>query len=45
MTMAHEHLIMTYCAAVIIHLAYVGWVGLRYRALRKIEREIPTYHY
>ncbi len=41
--MAHRHLVLAYIAAFVIHFSYVGWVGLKYRALRKLERQFPAY--
>jgi hypothetical protein len=41
--MAHRHLILAYVAAVVIQLGYLGWVGLKYRALRALERVSPVY--
>ena len=38
-SMDHSHLIMAYAAAFILQLGYLGWVGLKYRALRALERE------
>lgn len=41
--MAHRHLILAYVAAFVIQLGYLGWVGLKYRAMRALEREAPAY--
>ena len=41
--MAHRHLILAYTAAFVIQFLYLGWIGLRYRALRRLEREFPAY--
>ncbi len=41
--MAHRHLILAYTVAFVIQLSYLGWIGLKYRALRKLEREFPAY--
>jgi hypothetical protein len=41
--MAHRHLVLAYVAAAVIHLSYLGWVGLKYRAMRALEREFPAY--
>jgi hypothetical protein len=41
--MAHRHLILAYVAVYIIQLGYLGWIGLKYRALRSLERESPEY--
>jgi hypothetical protein len=38
-SMDHSHLIMAYTAAFVIQLGYLGWVGLKYRATRALERE------
>jgi hypothetical protein len=26
-----------------VQLGYAGWVGLKYRVMRKLEREFPPY--
>lgn len=41
--MAHRHLILAYAAAFTIHLLYLGWIGLKRREMRALEREAPTY--
>jgi hypothetical protein len=41
--MAHRHLVLAYVAAAVIHLGYLGWIGLKYRALRRLEHEFPAY--
>jgi hypothetical protein len=41
--MAHRHLILAYIAAFVIQLGYLGWVGLKYRSMRALEREAPAY--
>lgn len=41
--MAHHHLALAYAAAFLIQLGYLTWVGLKYRALRRMEREFPAY--
>jgi hypothetical protein len=41
--MAHNHLVMAYAVTFLIQLGYLGWVGLKYRALRRLEREFPAY--
>jgi hypothetical protein len=41
--MDHRHLVLAYAAAFVIHFTYLGWVGLKYRALRRLEREFPAY--
>jgi hypothetical protein len=41
--MAHRHLILAYAITILIQLGYAGWVGLKYRATRKLEREFPPY--
>jgi len=41
--MAHRHLILAYVITILVQLAYAGWVGLKYRATRKLEREFPPY--
>jgi hypothetical protein len=40
---AHQHLILAYTAAFVIQLGYLGWVGLKYRAMRAIERASPAF--
>jgi hypothetical protein len=41
--MAHRHLILAYSATFLIQLCYVAYVGLKYRALRRLEKEFPAY--
>ncbi len=41
--MAYHHLILAYVVTFVIQLGYLGWIGLKYRALRKLEREFPAY--
>jgi hypothetical protein len=41
--MAHRHLILAYVLTIMGQLAYAGWVTLKYRAMRKLEREFPPY--
>jgi hypothetical protein len=41
--MAHRHLVLAYVLTIVGQLAYVGWVGWKYRAMRQLEREFPPY--
>jgi hypothetical protein len=41
--MAHRHLILAYTFTILLQLGYAGWVALKYRATRKLEREFPPY--
>jgi hypothetical protein len=41
--MAHRHLILAYVVTFVLQFGYLGWVGLKYRALTKLEREFPPY--
>lgn len=41
--MAHRHLILAYAFTVVLQSGYLGWIGLKYRALRRLEREFPAY--
>jgi hypothetical protein len=41
--MAHRHLVLAYALTILIQLGYAGWIGLKYRATRKLEREFPPY--
>jgi hypothetical protein len=41
--MAHRHLILAYTLTILLQLGYAGWVGLKYRTMRKLEREFPPY--
>ena len=41
--MAHRHLILAYVFTILVQLGYAGWVGLKYRETRKLEREFPPY--
>jgi hypothetical protein len=42
-SMDHSHLILAYVAAFVIQLGYLSVVGLKYRAMRALERESPAY--
>jgi hypothetical protein len=42
-TMAHRHLILAYVITILGQLGYAGWVGLKDRQTRKLEREFPPY--
>ena len=39
--MAHRHLILAYVFTILVQLGYAGWIGLKYRETRKLERRIP----
>jgi hypothetical protein len=41
--MAHRHLILAYVITILGQLGYAGWVALKYRSMRKLEREFPPY--
>ena len=41
--MAHRHLVLAYIFTIALQLGYAAWVGLQYRATRKLEREFPAY--
>jgi hydroxypyruvate isomerase len=41
--MAHRHLVLAYVLTILVQLGYAGWVGLKYMAVRKLEREFPPY--
>jgi hypothetical protein len=41
--MAHRHLILAYVITIVGQLAYAGWVGLKYRSMRRLERQFPPY--
>ncbi len=41
--MAHRHLVLAYVITIAVQLGYAGWVGLKYRAMRKLERAFPAY--
>jgi hypothetical protein len=41
--MAHRHLILAYVLTILVQLGYAGWVGLKYRETRQLEREFPPY--
>jgi hydroxypyruvate isomerase len=41
--MAHRHLVLAYVITLVVQLGYAGWVGLKYRAMRKLERAFPAY--
>ena len=41
--MAHRHLILAYVFTIVVQLGYAGWVSLKYRETRKLEREFPPY--
>lgn len=42
-SMDHSHLVMAYVVAFVIQLGYLAIVGLKYRALRALERESPLF--
>lgn len=41
--MGHQHLIMAYAVTWVIQLGYLGWVGLKWAAVRREEQRTPTY--
>jgi hypothetical protein len=41
--MAHRHLVLAYVITVIVQLGYAGWVALKSREVRRLEREFPAY--
>jgi hydroxypyruvate isomerase len=41
--MEHRHLVLAYVITIVVQLGYAGWVGLKYRAARKLEAEFPPY--
>ena len=41
--MAHQHLVIAYVITWVIQLAYLGYIGTKWAAVRKEERRIPTY--
>jgi hypothetical protein len=41
--MEHRHLILAYAITILGQLAYAGWVSLKYRQMRKLERDFPPY--
>jgi len=41
--MAHQHLVIAYVITWVIQLGYLGWVGMKWRAVRREERRIPSY--
>jgi hypothetical protein len=41
--MAHRHLVLAYVITIVVQLGYAGWIGLKYRSVRKLEREFPPY--
>jgi hypothetical protein len=41
--MAHRHLILAYVLTIVGQLAYAGWIALKDRQVRKLEREFPPY--
>jgi hypothetical protein len=41
--MAHRHLILAYVMTCAIQLGYAGFLGMKWRALRRLEREQPGY--
>ncbi len=38
-----RHLILAYVLTGVLQFGYLGWIGLKYRALRRLEREFPPY--
>ena len=41
--MAHRHLVLAYVITIVVQLGYAGWIGLKYRSMRKLERQFPPY--
>jgi hypothetical protein len=41
--MAHRHLVLAYAITIVVQLGYACWIGLKYKAMRKLEREFPPY--
>jgi hypothetical protein len=41
--MAHRHLVLAYVITIVVQLGYAGWIGLKYRSMRKLERDFPPY--
>jgi hypothetical protein len=41
--MAHRHLVLAYVITILGQIGYAGWVGWKYRAMRKLERQFPPY--
>lgn len=35
MDMGHRHLVLAYAATIVIHLVYVSYVAIKYRATRR----------
>lgn len=40
--MAHRHLVLAYVVTFVIQFGYLGWLGLKNRAVRALEREFPA---
>ena len=41
--MEHRHLVLAYVITILGQLAYAGWVSVKFRSLRKLERAFPPY--
>ena len=41
--MAHQHLVIAYVITWVIQLGYLGWVGTKWLAVRRDERQTPAY--
>ncbi len=41
--MSHRHLVIAYVVTWVIQLSYAGFLAGKWFALRKAEREFPTY--
>ena len=41
--MAHQHLVIAYVITWVIQLGYLGWVGTKWLAVRRDERQTPSY--
>jgi hypothetical protein len=41
--MAHRHLILAYTLTCVLQLGYAAFLGVKWRMVRKMEREQPGY--
>ncbi len=41
--MSHRHLVLAYVITWVIQLSYVGFLGVKWRGVRKAEQQNPTY--
>lgn len=41
--MAHQHLVLAYALTCVLQLGYAAFLGVKWRKVRRMEREQPGY--